>query len=254
MKFLSRAVLCALLAVPSAASAQERPARPAPTVTQIASVVELFTSQGCSSCPAADALLESYAKRPDVLALSYSVDYWDYLGWKDTLASPKFTQRQRAYAKTRGDGQVYTPQLIVNGGAHMAGSRKADIDRALLKASASDAAQRVTLDAKIENGHLVVDASGLPEGAAPVKDATLWLAVMAPKVEVIVRRGENQGKTLAYHNVVRELTPVGMWSGKPMTVRLERHAVMQPGTESCAVFLQQGPAGPILAGALVRQW
>jgi hypothetical protein len=249
MKFLSQAVLCALLSAPTAALAQERPA---PAVTPITSVVELFTSQGCSSCPAADALLEGYAKRPEVLALSYSVDYWDYLGWKDTLASPKFTQRQRAYAKARGDGQVYTPQLIVNGGVHS--SRKADIDRALQKASGTDATSRVTLSAKIENGHLVVDASGLPEGAAPVKDATLWLAVMAPKVEVAVRRGENQGKTLAYHNVVRELTPVGMWSGKATTVRLERHAVMQPGTESCAVFLQQGPAGPILAGAIVRQW
>ena len=96
------------------------PMRPAPPDPR--PVVELFTSQGCSSCPAADALLGQLAKRDDVIALSFSVDYWDYLGWKDTLANPKFTERQRAYAKARGDGAIYTPQVIVNGVAHVNGS------------------------------------------------------------------------------------------------------------------------------------
>jgi hypothetical protein len=255
MRLFSSFIVGALTLVAAAeVAAQDRNAGPVTSAAvQATSVIELFTSQGCNSCPPADALMESYAKRPDVLALSYSVDYWDYLGWKDTLASPKFSQRQKAYAKARGDGQVYTPQMVVNGVSHVAGSRKAEIDQAIQKFSGKDAAMRVPLSARIEKGHLVVEAGAHIDGAA-AKDATLWLAVITPKVEVPVKRGENQGKTITYHNVVRELTPIGMWTGEAMTIKLERHAVMQPGTESCAVFLQQGPAGPILAGAMIRQW
>ena len=101
-------------------------------------VIELFTSQGCSSCPTADALLESYADRPDVVALTLPVDYWDYLGWKDTLASPKFSARQRTYAKARGDGRVYTPQVVINGLQHAVGSSATDIDRAIAVHQAED--------------------------------------------------------------------------------------------------------------------
>ena len=97
----------------------------APALATTKAVIELFTSQGCSSCPPADALLGEYAKRDDVLALSFPVDYWDYLGWKDTLASHENTERQRAYAAARGDRQVYTPQVVVNGVEHMVGSTRA---------------------------------------------------------------------------------------------------------------------------------
>src|SRR5262249_13335355 len=212
-----------------------------PPATPRKAVVELFTSQGCSSCPAADALLERLAGRDDIVALSLSVDYWDYLGWKDTLASPKFTARQRAYARTRGDGAIYTPQMVVNGMTHVNGSDEAQVARAIDKTGRALVGGSVRLSES--DGRLVIETGGLAPGATG-KDATIWVAVLAKSVEVPIERGENQGKTITYHNVVRELMPVGTWSGKPMTVELERSSFMPPGTERCAVLLQQGQAGP----------
>jgi hypothetical protein len=180
-----------------------------------------------------------------------SVDYWDYLGWKDTLASPKYSQRQRAYAESRRDGMVYTPQIVVNGVVHVNGSDRAKIEHAIEKTSPTGL--RVPIRMFGEKGKLVIETGATPQGTEP-KDATLWLAVVARKVEVPIKRGENQGKTITYYNVVRELTPVGMWSGKPMTVHLERHSFMLPGTERCAVLLQQGKAGPIIGAAMLRQF
>jgi hypothetical protein len=216
-------------------------------------VVELFTSQGCSSCPGADALLGRLAKRDDVIALSLSVDHWDYLGWKDTLAIPKFSERQRAYAHARGDGAIYTPQAVVNGTAHVNGAEENHITRAIEKTAKARAAAYVPIKLTEDKGKLVIEAGAAPPGA-PVKDATLWVAVIAKSVEVSISRGENQGKTITYHNVVRELIPIGMWNGKPMTVQLERHSFMQPGADRCAVLLQQGRAGPIIGAALMPQF
>jgi hypothetical protein len=216
-------------------------------------VVELFTSQGCSSCPAADALLAQFANRGEVVALSLSVDYWDYLGWRDTLANSKFTERQRAYAKARGDGAIYTPQIVVNGLAHVNGSDEGQILRAIDKTSKTVAAQRVPIHLSEQKGKLVVEASAAPQGTV-VKDATLWLAVMSPKVEVSIGRGENQGRKVTYTNVVRELMPIGSWSGKALTVELERQAILRPGADRCAVLLQQGHAGPIVGAALMDRF
>jgi hypothetical protein len=216
-------------------------------------VVELFTSQGCSSCPAADELLGKLAGRDDIVALSFSVDVWDYLGWHDTLASPKFTERQRTYAATRGDGAIYTPQAIVNGIAHVNGADEAKITRAIEKTGKTIAPMFVPIRLSKEDGKLVIDAGGAASGTAP-KDATLWLAVVAKSIPVEIRRGENQGRTIIYNNVVRELIPIGMWNGKPMTVRLPRDSFMRPGTERCAVLLQQGKAGPIVGAALMGQF
>jgi hypothetical protein len=221
--------------------------------SQLKAVVELFTSQGCSSCPAADELLGKLAAREDIVALSFSVDVWDYLGWHDTLASPKFTERQRTYASTRGDGAIYTPQAIVNGIAHVNGADEAKIARAIEKTGKTLAPMVVPIRLSKEDGKLVIDTGGAPAGVQP-KDATLWLAVVAKSIPVEVRRGENQGRTIIYNNVVRELIPIGMWNGKPMTVRLPRDSFMQPGTERCAVLLQQGKAGPIVGAALMAQF
>ncbi len=221
--------------------------------TSISSVVELFTSQGCSSCPTADALLETYAKRPDVLALSFSVDYWDYLGWKDTLANAKFTKRQRYYAKARGDGQVYTPQMVVNGTAHVVGSNKSAIDAALVAGNKTGPALRVPLKLQGQGQHLVVDCAGEVDSAA-AKDATLWLLHVTKRVDVPIKRGENSGRSISYFNVVREMMPIGMWSGQPLTVKLERHAIAQAGGELYAVLLQQGQAGPIIGAAVIPAW
>lgn len=223
------------------------------TSTTPKAVVELFTSQGCSSCPAADALLGKLANRADIVALSLSVDYWDYLGWKDTLASAKFTERQRAYAEARRDGMVYTPQAVVNGLMHVNGGDEGKITRAIEKATNSPSGLQVPIRMSSHDGKLVVEAGAAPVGVT-IKEATLWLAVVTDSVEVPIRRGENEGKTITYHNVVRELMPIGMWDGKSITVQLEHHTFMSPVVARCAVLLQQGRAGPIIGAALLRHF
>jgi hypothetical protein len=215
-------------------------------------VVELFTSQGCSSCPNADALLGRMAGRDDVIALSLPVDYWDYLGWKDTLASPKFSERQRDYAHARGDGAIYTPQAVVNGLVHVNGAEEGSIKRTMEKTGKTVAASFVPIRLSENKDRLVVE-TGPAQAGVPAKEATLWLAVISASVTVPIARGENQGKTVTYNNVVRDLMPIGMWNGKPMTVQLERHSFMRPGADRCAVILQQGKAGPIVGAALLRQ-
>jgi hypothetical protein len=212
-------------------------------------VLELFTSQGCSSCPAADALLKRLADRGDVIALSLPVDYWDYLGWKDTLASPRFTERQRAYAHTRGDGAIYTPQLVVNGMVHVNGSDEMKIARAIERTE--KALPSVAVGLQREHGHLVIEAGGLPH-AAKGEEATIWFVTIAKSIAVPIGRGENQGKTITYYNVVRAMTPVGKWSGSPVTIELE-HAALS-GVERCAVLLQQGTGGPILGATLLPEF
>jgi hypothetical protein len=215
-------------------------------------VVELFTSQGCSSCPNADAVLGRLAERDDVIALSLSIDYWDYLGWKDTLASPKFSERQRAYASARGDGAIYTPQAIVNGLVHVNGADEGLIGRSIENTGKTMASSLVPVRLSESKERLVVEAGPAQMGAQG-KEATLWLAVIAAHVTVPISRGENQGKTVTYNNVVRDLMPIGMWNGKPMTVQLERHSFMHPGADRCAAFLQQGRAGPIVGAAILPQ-
>jgi hypothetical protein len=214
-------------------------------------VVELYTSQGCSSCPAADALLARFADRDDVIALSMSVDYWDYLGWKDTLASPKFTERQRAYKGSLGVSMVYTPMMVVNGASHINGADEGKLTHTLQQASKVAATASVPIEFRQDQNKLVIEAGAAPQGVQ-TKDATLWLAVMSKSVQVPIERGENRGRTITYRNVVRELIPVGAWSGRPVTVQLERHAIMRPGSESCAVLLQQGKAGPIIGAAMLK--
>lgn len=227
-------------------------AMPTKTAAEPKAVIELFTSQGCSSCPNADALLGKLANRDDVIALSMPVDYWDYLGWKDTLASPKFGERQRAYATARGDGRIYTPQAVVNGVAHVNGADEGSIGRSIAKTGKMISPSYVPIRMSQDRDRLIVEA-GPAQSGTTAKEATLWLAVIAKDVAVPIARGENQGKTVTYNNVVRELMPIGMWNGKPMTVQLERHSFMRPGADRCAVFLQQGKAGPIVGAALLRQ-
>ncbi len=260
MRFLALVTLAAGLAgLPGTVGAQGQTsdtadaAVPSRAPTEPTAVIELFTSQGCSSCPRADAVLAQLAKRDDIIALSLSVDYWDYLGWKDTLASPKFSERQRAYGKVRGDGAIYTPQLVVNGMTHVNGSNEGEIGRLIDKTARTLSASRVPIRLSQDKDKLVVEAGAATPGATP-KEATLWLAVIAKTVTVPIERGENQGKSITYSNVVRELIPIGMWNGKAMTVQLERSSFMQPGTDRCAVLLQQGHAGPIVGAALLRNF
>lgn len=222
------------------------------TSSQVKAVVELFTSQGCSSCPAADALLGRLAKRDDIIAISLPVDYWDYLGWSDTLARPEFTARQKAYAKVLGDGMVYTPQAVINGLAGVNGSNESRIDQAIDATSAVFSASRVPVRLAVDGGKLVVDIDPAPKGA-PAREATVWLVAIASSVKVPITKGENRGRTIVYSNVVRAMMPIGTWTGKAMAVQLDRHSFMHGTTDRCAVFVQQGHAGPIVGAALLPQ-
>jgi len=224
-----------------------------PGAMKVKAVVELFTSQGCSSCPPADKLLKTYVDKKDVIALTMPVDYWDYLGWKDTLASPANTKRQRDYAIKRGDGQVYTPQLVINGIAHEVGSRKPSIDRTIEKTSLKIQANKVPMRIWLDNGTMVVEA-GSPADGAKLKGATIWLATVQKEAPISIRRGENSGRKISYYNVVKDLTAIGMWNGKSVSVRLAKHAVMRNGADGCIVFLQYGKAGPIIGGAELKHW
>ena len=242
------------LAVSLAAVAQEAPpvakvaAPPAPQPVPIRAVVELFTSQGCSSCPPADALLQTYAKNPDVIALSFPVDYWDYLGWKDTLASPRNTERQRAYAKARGDGAIYTPQVVVNGMQHVNGTQKAAIDGAIEQTNKKLAAHRIPLWFWQEANALNI-ATGAVPADRPVKEATIWLGVVQTTASVAIKHGENASKELVYTNVVHELTPIGLWKGQTVRIEIPRAAVMLAETQKSVVLIQEGKGGPIIAAA-----
>jgi hypothetical protein len=214
-------------------------------------VVELFTSQGCSSCPPADKLLGELATRSDVLALSYNIDYWDYLGWKDTLASHDFSERQKAYAEARGDRQVYTPQMVVNGGEHVVGSNRPAVEAAIDRAAG---VLPVPVDLALTD-----DAVEVKIGAASDANTkgTIWLVMYDSAVSVPIERGENRGETVTYHNVVRKVRPIAMWKGEAMTVDLPRSEQAHARTKHCAVLLQAetaaGEPGPILGVGVADQ-
>jgi hypothetical protein len=251
--FLAAAMIGALVFAPSA-KAQDEPPEPQVTIPQtpqpvpVRAVVELFTSQGCSSCPPADKLLQTYAKDPNVIALSFPVDYWDYLGWKDTLASPRNSERQRAYAKARGDGAIYTPQVVVNGIMHVNGAQKTEIDGAIEQTNTKLESQRIPLWFWQESNILNI-ATGAAVHGRPVKEATIWFGVVQTSANVDVKRGENAGKDLIYTNVVRELTPIGLWKGQAVRIEIPRTAVMLAETQKSVVLIQEGKGGPIIAAA-----
>jgi hypothetical protein len=194
------ALVCTSLAAPFPASAGEPRA-----------VIELFTSQGCSSCPAADKLLGELAKDPTLITLSLSVDYWDYLGWKDTLALRGHSDRQRAYANTRGDRAVYTPQVVVNGVVHALGSDKAAIDKAIAQTLQTAAPLTLPVTMTVADGTLTVNVAA---ATGERRSGEVWLCPISRKIPVAVGRGENHGRTLTYTNVVRRWVKLGDWSGK----------------------------------------
>jgi len=213
-------------------------------------VIELFTSQACNSCPPADEILGEYAARDDVLALTLPVDYWDYLGWKDTLASHDNTVRQKDYAEARGDRQVYTPQVVVNGVTHVVGSNRQDIEAALR--SSAPLPVPITMKAGTDSTTVTVGTPDLPPGR---HKGTIWLAMYGGPVTVPIERGENTGKSVTYYNVVRKLRPIAMWKGKEVTVELPKSELDQAEVSRCAVILQteneDGLPGPILGAATI---
>ena len=211
-------------------------------------VVELFTSQGCSACPPADAFMLELSKRPDILALTYNVDYWDYLGWRDTLGSPDFTRRQQRYAKARGDSLVYTPQMIINGRHHVIGNKRKEVLRLIAEEKKEGDCRHVALNLTDENGMLQVSVGPAPDKLKG-REATLWIATAMKEVKVEIEKGENRGKQLMYCNVVRKIVPAAMWKGKATSVSLPRSELFVNGAQTCAALLQLDEHGPIIGAA-----
>jgi hypothetical protein len=211
-------------------------------------VIELFTSQGCSSCPAADRVLHELAKEPGIVALSFPVDYWDYLGWKDTLASPAFSARQRAYANTRGDRQVFTPQVVVNGKVSCVGSDRAQIGRSMARANPGDKNLPVRIDLAERGSMLTIEVG---RGEAPAS-GEVWVLPVVREREVAIGRGENRGRSVTYANVVRGMTRAGFWSGAPSHFEVPLKKARAADADSYVVILQDGEQekpGPILGAA-----
>lgn len=217
------AVLAAFVLAAAPAAAQERPR----------AVIELFTSQGCSSCPPADKLMGELAKDSSLIVLSLPVDYWDYLGWKDTLAHSAFTYRQKAYSATRGDRQVYTPQAVVNGAIHAVGSDRAAIDKAIGATREQPSVLAVDLRIETREGGL---RAVLP--AAAGLSGHLWLLPMAKERAVQIGRGENTGRSVTYANVARGVTRLGFWTGEAQSFDIPAAAV--PTDADGVVVLVQG--------------
>ena len=210
-------------------------------------VVELFTSQGCSSCPPADELIRELATRPDIVVLSIPVDYWDYLGWKDTLAQPGFTARQKAYASARSDKQVYTPQIIINGVKPIVGSDRDKVETVIAKLANNGAfPARVALT---ESASTVTVEIGPSPG---VTASEVWLLPVAKLREVAIGRGENKGRTITYANVARGMIKLGAWSGQPARFEVPASSARPSDADTYVVLVHaadDAKLGPILGAA-----
>jgi hypothetical protein len=212
-------------------------------------VVELFTSQGCSSCPPADKLVGELAHDQSILALSLPIDYWDYLGWKDTLARPRHTARQRGYALLRGDREVYTPQAVVNGSVHVLGSDRNAIESAIKKTQRLADALSIAVKLAVDGDRIDVT---VPAATRSVASSEVWLCGMTKSVPVAIGRGENRGRTVTYHNVVRKWVRLGPWAGTTQTWTVPKNE-FGDGVDSVAVLIQAGTAespGTILGAAV----
>ncbi len=206
-------------------------------------VVELFTSQGCSSCPPADEVLSQISGREDVIAMSLHVDYWDYLGWRDTFAQHQFTQRQVAYRDAWSKSVIYTPQMVVQGRHEVAGSRPRDLAAAIVTAQETDPPIKVVIER--QGGMLKCRIEPGPERVV----GTIWIAKYTKSATVDIRRGENAGRSVTYVNVVKSLNRIGTWAGsEPEEVAMPQP---EPG-EGVAIWIQGGESGPILAAAKIE--
>jgi hypothetical protein len=210
-------------------------------------VVELFTSQGCSSCPPADALLGRLTDRKDVLAMSLPITYWDMMGWKDTLASEANTHRQKSYSEIMGHGGVYTPQMIVDGVSDIIGSREAAVETAIALREGDMDAVPVLLHATRQEIHVTVGPASNHEGP----DATIWMFRILGKATVAIGAGENQGRTVTYRNIVRDMKAIGLWKGPAVSLDLPRQDGMDAPHDALAVVVQQNGYGRIIGAAII---
>lgn len=241
----ARALWCAGLALifclhlpPPAHAADDRP-----------TVVELYTSQGCSSCVTADTYLQQLSDRDDVIALTFPVTYWDYLGWKDTLAKPEHDARQRAYAVAASSADIYTPQIIIDGVHREVGSQTDVIDEVIaFQAGARPPAIAISLLPGPRTIAINIAAGTLPAGT---QSATIRLIQYDARAIVTIDEGENSGKQLSYYNVVRSMAPVGVWQGEAMGLNLPLRDIRRAGYSGIAVLLEADNGGPILGAAKI---
>ncbi|WP_297110092.1 DUF1223 domain-containing protein [uncultured Devosia sp.] len=207
-------------------------------------VVELFTSQGCSSCPPADALLTSLAEREDVVALAYHVDYWDYIGWEDTFGERGFSDRQRGYAKSWGSSRIFTPQMVINGAEGVVGSKRDEVHDAVASAQLPLA---VSLMA---HGHML--KLSVPADPA-LEDASIWLVRYLDRADVAIESGENAGKSMVYTQVVVNRQIVGVWEAEEgAEIKLPLDQFQDSTNGGVAILIQperNGLPGPILGAA-----
>jgi hypothetical protein len=198
-------------------------------------VVELFTSQGCNSCPPADAFLGELAKRPEVLALSLHVDYWDYIGWKDPFAQPAFTARQRDYQRVLAQRYIYTPQMVIDGHLQGVGSERSKVDGLIAKAVRQRAATNAPSLSR-DGDAVRIEGGQVTPGSA----ASVWLATYEPVHHTPVKRGENAGRTLPNYNVVREWRALGRYDGTPLRLPLDA----APSANRAVIVQAQAASGP----------
>jgi hypothetical protein len=232
--------LCAIVAMIRPAAAEPR------------AVVELFTSQGCSSCPPADKIIGELASDPSVIALSMPIDYWDYLGWKDTLADARFSARQRAYSQMRGDRDVYTPQVIVNGAAQAIGSDRASIIGAISETHRSTGVMSVPVTMTLEGKQIKVAVAASGKGGAP-DHGEVWICSVSRAVPISIARGENRGQQITYHNVVRNILKVGDWNGAAGSWSVPLENILRDDVDAAVVYVQDGnrdKPGPMLGAAI----
>ena len=243
---LLRSLFCALvllvLGLPAGSSSFGGEFREGPKA-----VLELFTSQGCSSCPQADAMLEEMSKRADVVTLAYHVDYWDYIGWQDTFGAKENSKRQRDYAAAWGSSRIFTPQLVVNGKCGVVGNKRDKVDAALSTAT-------MPLEVKLADaGNDTLDVTIAGRTGDGLGEAVVWLVTYLDRAEVAIDRGENQGKTVAYTHIVTGRQVLGMWD--PATgaaLKLPLGEVLTGRSDGAAILVQQdkdGLPGPILGAA-----
>lgn len=214
-------------------------------------LLELFTSQGCSSCPPADKLLGEFATDPSVIALSLPIDIWDYLGWKDTLALAGHTARQRAYAGMRRDREVYTPQMIVNGSMHALGSDRAVIQKVIAVTDRNPAVMSLPVLLSVGGGDLSVTVKA---ATGEHNNGEVWLCPVMRTARVAIGRGENSGRTVTYRNVVRGWHKLGEFTGKDETWRIPVAEIETGNIDAAAVMVQEGTRqkpGIVLGAALI---
>jgi hypothetical protein len=219
-------------------------------------VVELFTSQGCNSCPPADEFFAELAAKPDLVALSYHVDYWDYLGWQDTLSRKENTERQFDYMRAFNSRSVYTPQAVINGRIHVNGANRAAVDDELAGMEKAGQGMQVGIRVSRSGDGIMIDAGAAASDAGAAPNAHVVIVYFDAPQTVAIGKGENDGRKLTYWNAVSDIQTAGMWHGKAQRYELPMSEITKK-KGGCAVLLQSvgkdGLPGPILGAAFIHK-